>query len=553
MADNLPVVITAAGLQPQTPAAIQAQLLASVAAVRPGYTANLPGSLIEDISSTDVAAIVECDSARVETVNSLTPLGANNFLLAQLGQMLGIPLGVGSNTSVLLTFSGPAGFVITQGFIVSDGTYQYVVQSGGIIGTDGLSDQLFALASLSGSWAVPPGTVTQLVTPPPSSITLTVVNSEAGVPGTGTETAESYRSRVLQANLAASQGMARYLRTMLGNVSGVQPRLVAVQQRDDGKWMVIVGGGDPYKVAYAIWTALFDVNNLSGSQLFISDISSTNPGVVDTFLNHGFAQGDNIEIDAVDPGTFDGSYAVLAIINEKSFSLGTRFSSRNLTGQSWSANETTYTTGASHGITVGSTFTIVGSSPAGYNGTYVAVAGTTGTTLKAAQMVTPGSSTVLGSIVAGIALFDTTALTYTSDGIVTPNPRNLSVTINDWPDSYVIPFVNPPQQVVTMAITWNTSSLNFVAPAAVAQLGGPAVADYVNSIYAGQPINLDTAAEVFRAAIAPVLAPELLTRLVFAVSINGISTPPVAGTVIVEGDPESYFFAESSGIDVDQG
>jgi len=553
MADNLPVVITAAGLQPQTPAAIQAQLLASVAAVRPGYTANLPGSLIEDISSTDVAAIVECDSARVETVNSLTPLGANNFLLAQLGQMLGIPLGVGSNTSVLLTFSGPAGFVITQGFIVSDGTYQYVVQSGGIIGTDGLSDQLFALASLSGSWAVPPGTVTQLVTPPPSSITLTVVNSEAGVPGTGTETAESYRSRVLQANLAASQGMARYLRTMLGNVSGVQPRLVAVQQRDDGKWMVIVGGGDPYRVAYAIWTALFDVNNLSGSQLFISDISSTNPGVVDTFLNHGFAQGDNIEIDAVDPGTFDGSYAVLAIINEKSFSLGTRFSSRNLTGQSWSANETTYTTGASHGITVGSTFTIVGSSPAGYNGTYVAVAGTTGTTLKAAQMVTPGSSTVLGSIVAGIALFDTTALTYTSDGIVTPNPRNLSVTINDWPDSYVIPFVNPPQQVVTMAITWNTSSLNFVAPAAVAQLGGPAVADYVNSIYAGQPINLDTAAEVFRAAIAPVLAPELLTRLVFAVSINGISTPPVAGTVIVEGDPESYFFAESSGIDVDQG
>jgi len=553
MADNLPVVITAAGLQPQTPAAIQAQLLASVAAVRPGYTANLPGSLIEDISSTDVAAIVECDSARVETVNSLTPLGANNFLLAQLGQMLGIPLGVGSNTSVLLTFSGPAGFVITQGFIVSDGTYQYVVQSGGIIGTDGLSDQLFALASLSGSWAVPPGTVTQLVTPPPSSITLTVVNSEAGVPGTGTETAESYRSRVLQANLAASQGMARYLRTMLGNVSGVQPRLVAVQQRDDGKWMVIVGGGDPYKVAYAIWTALFDVNNLSGSQLFISDISSTNPGVVDTFLNHGFAQGDNIEIDAVDPGTFDGSYAVLAVINEKSFSLGTRFSSRNLTGQSWSANETTYTTGASHGITVGSTFTIVGSSPAGYNGTYVAVAGTTGTTLKAAQMVTPGSSTVLGSIVAGIALFDTTALTYTSDGIVTPNPRNLSVTINDWPDSYVIPFVNPPQQVVTMAITWNTSSLNFVAPAAVAQLGGPAVADYVNSIYAGQPINLDTAAEVFRAAIAPVLAPELLTRLVFAVSINGISTPPVAGTVIVEGDPESYFFAESSGIDVDQG
>ena len=58
---NLPTVVTKDGLQPQSPAAIRTALLAAVAAVRPGYTANLPGSLVEDISSTDVAAIALCD------------------------------------------------------------------------------------------------------------------------------------------------------------------------------------------------------------------------------------------------------------------------------------------------------------------------------------------------------------------------------------------------------------------------------------------------------------------------------------------------------------
>src|ERR1700674_533011 len=90
---NFPVVIGPQGLQPQQPADLLAQLLAAVAATNPGYTANLPGSLVEDISSTDVAAIALIDQAKVELVNSLTPLAANNFLLTQLGQIYGPTLG----------------------------------------------------------------------------------------------------------------------------------------------------------------------------------------------------------------------------------------------------------------------------------------------------------------------------------------------------------------------------------------------------------------------------------------------------------------------------
>lgn len=210
MTTDLPTVLTVNGLQPQSPAALQRQLLDGVAATNPGYTANLPGSLIEDISSTDVGALVQIDQMRVETVNSLTPRGANAFVLRQLGEMLGVPIGVGSNTSVLVVFTALdasnialPGFVVGKGFTVSDGNHQYVVQSGGITGADGNTPQLFALASAAGTWAVPPDSVINLVTSQPNNITLSVTNPQAGLPGTDDESETSYRNRVLQANLAS--------------------------------------------------------------------------------------------------------------------------------------------------------------------------------------------------------------------------------------------------------------------------------------------------------------------------------------------------------------
>ena len=157
---TIPTVVTRAGLQPTPPAVLRDQLLADVAAQVPGYTANLPASLVEDISSTDVAALALMDAARVELVNSLTPYGANEFILNQLGQIYGVTPGVGSNTSVYVVFSGTVGFVIAQGFTVTDGTYQYVVQNGGVIESGGDSEPLFCLATQAGTWAVPANTVT---------------------------------------------------------------------------------------------------------------------------------------------------------------------------------------------------------------------------------------------------------------------------------------------------------------------------------------------------------------------------------------------------------
>lgn len=474
MTTSLPLVVGSSGPVPQSPAAVQEALIELVSSTNPGYTADLPGSLIEDLSSTSVAAILLCDQAQVELVNSLTPLGANPFLLNQLGQIYGVQLGEATNTSVDVVFSGPPGFVIAQGFTVGDGTNQYTVSDGGIIGAGGTSAPLFCLCSTSGSFAVPAGTVVNLITSVPTGISLSVNNPTPGTQGQGAETEASYRARVLQAGLAISTGMATFLKTILNNVPGVQPRLVSVRQvPNNGGWEIIVGGGDPFEVAYAIYTALFDISTLVGSTINVLAVTKANPGVATTDLNHGLTDGQTgVNIAGALPSGYNVSNATVHVIDEKTFSYGV----------------------------------------------------------------------------------NTTALaTYTGGGVVTPNNRNQVVTIQDYPDTYSIPFVLPPQQAVAMTVLWGTTSTNVISEAGISQLAGPALLAYINGLPAGQPINVDVMVSTFSAAVAPILDPQLLSRLVFEVSINGVGVSPATGTVIISGDPEGYFLADISDIDISEG
>jgi hypothetical protein len=140
-----------------------------------------------------------------------------------------------------------------------------------------------------------------------------------------------------------------------------------------------------------------------------------------------------------------------------------------------------------------------------------------------------------------------------SGGVLTPNLRNITASINDYPDTYSITYVNPPQQTVGITATWNTVASNFIAPAAVAQLAQPALVSYVNSLNVGQPLNLLEMQQVFQNAIASILSSQLLTTLTFTVTVNGISTLPDVGTSIIPGDPESYFFTTTANVNVVKG
>ena len=399
---TLPVVMTTSGAVPNTLAALNNDLITTVQATDADFTANLPGLLLEDLTSTASAALAQMDQARVDAINSVTPYGANAFTLAQQGVMLGLPQGQPTNTNVLVVFSGATvpGYVIQAGTIVSDGTYQYELQDGGVIGTSRQSTPLLAVASQSGTWAVPAGTVNKIVTSllSPYNTAVTVSNPQAGTPATTTESVQSYRSRIMQAQQIAVQGTPACISTLLEAIPGVTARLVSVLQTTFG-WEILCGGGDPYAVAFAIYQGALDL------------------------------------------------------------------------------------------------------------------------------------STIVGSSIAS---------------------RNVTVSIVDAPNSYSISYVNPPQQVITVSAVWNTNLPNFTSGAQVNSLGATAIQNYVNSIIVGQPLNLNAMSNAFTTAIASILPVANLSALTFTVTVNGSVVTPSAGTELIPGDPESYFYCAANGATVAQ-
>jgi hypothetical protein len=453
-----------------------------VAATNPDYTANLPGTLIEDIVSTSVGALVIANQFLVDLVNSVTPYGANAFLLNQLGtDIYGIQPSYPNNTSVDLIFSGTPGFIIIPGFTVTDGVYQYICQNGGVIGTNGNSLPIYALAYMSGTWPVPAGTVTGFITSVPIGITLSVINPTDGIPSTTAETETSFRTRTLTAGLAASTGMDRYLKTLLWNIPGVVKRLVSVRQNvNDCNYSILVGGGDPYQVAWAIYYAIPNIATLARPNIEISFITSydpTNPmpqiPVITTLYNHNLVTGMTETLDKIigmEP--LNGQQFVVTVLTDKTFTI-------------------------------------------------------------------PVDLSTMGS--------------YQSGGIVTPNPILQEISLNSYPDNYLIPFILPPQQLVTMVVSWNTDSPNYVSQSAMSQAASPALADYVNSLYVGSsPLNVYEMEAIFLYSVRNIVASENITTLKFDISFDNISYAPDPGTGIVTGDPFSYFYATTDTVVIQQ-
>jgi len=84
-------------------------------------------------------------------------------------------------------------------------------------------------------------------------------------------------------------------------------------------------------------------------------------------------------------------------------------------------------------------------------------------------------------------------------------------------------------------------------------LGAPAIVSYINSIAVGQPINGFELQAVFQNAIAAVIPPAYLSRMLFTITIAGVVTSPTSGTALYYGDPESYFSTSAALVAITQG
>ena len=261
---TLPLLMSSSGPQPTPATALQQALVAGAQAIDPSITLNLPASLLENLSSTSVADLALQDQARVDAVASVSPLGANDYVLNLLGQQFGIPRGLATNASVNVVFSGPVGYVIPSGFVVSDGVNQYAVQGGTVIGTSGQSPQVTAVCTNSNVFSIPANSVTILASSVPSGYNVTVTNPQAGTPAQGAQSSTSYRAQILQAVQATVTGTIPYLKTQLAAVPGVNPNQISVQQ-ESSSIKVVCGGGNSYEVALAILGVLVNPGVLTGS------------------------------------------------------------------------------------------------------------------------------------------------------------------------------------------------------------------------------------------------------------------------------------------------
>lgn len=401
---DLPIIMTEAGAQPTPPKTLLANLISRVSQKVPGYTANLPAGLITDLASTATGAIALIDQARVDLINSCSPYGANIPLLMQLGNIYGVQQGEGTNTSVYVVFSGLPGFPIPKGFTVSDGNNQYSVVRDTVIPTSGQTAPVYCLATSEGSWAVPAGSVTQVITSVPTSQPVTCTNLTAGLPGAGEQSYSSYRSQVMQSGMQTAEGTPTCFRTELEKVDGVQENLISFRQSTLGKWVAVVGGGDPFEVAYAIFKAVPDISVLT------NDVSNPSGAPVE----------------------------------------------------------------------------------------------------------------------------------------------KKTVQISVYPDTYTLPYVVPSSQNATVLITWNTASTTYIDPDGIAKAVQQPIADYVNAIAVGQPVNLFEIQDIFMQSVASLVPASMISMIQVQIGINGAIKPPDANSSLVYGDTYSYFSTSSSQVQVKQ-
>ncbi|HED3095523.1 baseplate J/gp47 family protein [Citrobacter freundii] len=401
---DLPIIMTEAGAQPTPPKTLLANLINRVSQKVPGYTANLPAGLITDLASTATGAIALIDQARVDLINSCSPYGANIPLLLQLGNIYGVQQGEGTNTSVYVVFSGLPGFPIPKGFTVSDGNNQYSVVRDTVIPTSGQTAPVYCLATSEGSWAVPAGSVTQVITSVPKTQEVTCTNLTAGLPGAGEQSYSSYRSQVMQSGMQTAEGTPTCFRTELEKVDGVQENLISFRQSTLGKWVAVVGGGDPFEVAYAIFKAVPDISVLT------NDVSNPSGAPVE----------------------------------------------------------------------------------------------------------------------------------------------KKTVQISVYPDTYTLPYVVPSSQNATVLVTWNTASTTYIDPDGIAKAVQQPIADYVNAIAVGQPVNLFEIQDIFMQSVASLVPASMISMIQVQIGINGAIKPPDANSSLVYGDTYSYFSTSPSQVQVKQ-
>lgn len=237
---------------------------------------DLPSSLQNNLI--DESVVLECEMQDMisNMMNSISPTYANDFIVKELGEAFGLKMKDKQLPITTITFKGKIGVLIPEGVEVgnADGSKTFKTTESKIINASGEAD----VAALG---------VDYYDTPTPANSLNVMINKIANVDSctnkndvtesVPAETIEQFRNRFLTRTKANRAGTIATLDNNIKAVNGVSDRLVTyvethVRDEEQVKSVleVIVGGGDDYEVAAALFSSVLYpdlfVSNPSGDE-----------------------------------------------------------------------------------------------------------------------------------------------------------------------------------------------------------------------------------------------------------------------------------------------
>ena len=263
------------GVIKDTPTEIRDDILNQAISNVEGFT-NLPSGIQNNLIDESVIVISEIQDMLSNVMNSVSPLYANNFMVLELGAAFGLKIKDKALPNTTITFYGLAGVVIPEGLEVgnADGSKKFVTTKSDIINASG-EVSIYCEGADYYDTPTPANTLNVLLNQVLNVTSCTNLND--AVETTPTETISEFRSRFQTRALANRSGTAATLDNALKEIEGTVDRLCtykASQIVEEGVSKavleIIVGGGDDYSVALAIFNSILYpdilVSNPSGDE-----------------------------------------------------------------------------------------------------------------------------------------------------------------------------------------------------------------------------------------------------------------------------------------------
>ena len=263
------------GVIKDDPTVIRERLLNQAIEKVEGFT-DLPSGIQNNLIDESVLDIAEIQDMLANVMNSISPSYANDFIVRELGAAFGLKIKDKALPNTTITFYGLAGVVIPEGLEVgnSDGSKKFITTKSDIINATG-QVSIYCEGADYYDTPTPANTLNVLLNQVLNVTSCTNLND--AVESTPAETISEFRSRFQTRAQANRSGTVATLDNNLKEIEGTVDRLCTYQASqiiEEGVKKavieVVVGGGDDYQVALAIFNSVLYpdifVSNPSGDE-----------------------------------------------------------------------------------------------------------------------------------------------------------------------------------------------------------------------------------------------------------------------------------------------